>query len=150
MKQDGKLKIPKINLLHHKKFILKTDLVDSHVYIFKNYVLDIIEKKKKFSSIKYDLIPYLVNIQNMGKVGEYYNKSEFKFNMYKTLINEYSAEQSQNENVGNEANSNGMANVANLLVCLINYPTNYPTNCPTNYDLYKDCIIGSGFEHEEN
>ncbi|WBY60185.1 translation initiation factor eIF-2B subunit gamma [Plasmodium yoelii yoelii] len=187
MKQDGKLKIPKINLLHHKKFILKTDLVDSHVYIFKNYVLDIIEKKKKFSSIKYDLIPYLVNIQNMGKVGEYYNKSEFKFNMYKTLINEYSAEQSQNENVGNEANSNGMANVnehienvvcyvqpkmngfcqrinnipnffkANLLFCVARHeqlkdvvPPYFFFPYSDKIQSYKDCIIGSGFEHEEN
>lgn len=63
MKQDGKLKIPKINLLHHKKFILKTDLVDSHVYIFKNYVLDIIEKKKKFSSIKVGKKNKIIHIQ---------------------------------------------------------------------------------------
>ncbi|SCM08702.1 translation initiation factor eIF-2B subunit gamma, putative [Plasmodium chabaudi chabaudi] len=187
MKQDGKLKIPKINLLRHKKFILKTDLVDSHVYIFKNYVLDIIEKKKNFSSIKYDLIPYLVNIQNMEKIGEYYNKSEFKFNMYKTLISEYSADQSQNENAGNEINTNGTTNVhenVENVVCYVqpkmngfcqrinNIPNFFKANllfCVTRHEQlkdvvppyffflpsdkvqsYKDCIIGSGFEHEES
>ncbi|SBS88104.1 translation initiation factor EIF-2B gamma subunit, putative [Plasmodium malariae] len=89
MKQNGKLKISKINLLFHKKFILKTDLIDSHVYIFKNYVLDIMENKKNFSSIKYDLIPYLVKIQNTRRAAEYYLEAEFKFNMYKKLINKY-------------------------------------------------------------
>ncbi|SBO24917.1 translation initiation factor EIF-2B gamma subunit, putative [Plasmodium knowlesi strain H] len=89
MKQSGRLKISKINLTAHRNFILKTDLLDSHVYIFKNYVLDIMDHKTNFTSIKYDLIPYLIKIQNTRRAAEYYSKSEFKFNMYKTLINKY-------------------------------------------------------------
>ncbi|SBS86137.1 translation initiation factor EIF-2B gamma subunit, putative [Plasmodium ovale curtisi] len=205
MKQNGKLKISKINLLFHRNFILKTDLLDSHVYIFKNYVLGIMEHKKSFSSIKYDLIPYLVNIQNTQRAAEYYSKSEFKFNMYKTLINKYEEGEDHTGEGKKEVDScgafdseenvesvvcyvqprvngfcqriNSVPNFikANLLVLII-LQTNYFSS-PFNHDLgsvpilprclgdpqesirmhtgrvthfYKDCIISSHFEHDEN
>ncbi|KMZ85538.1 hypothetical protein PVMG_00287 [Plasmodium vivax Mauritania I] len=125
MKQSGRLKISKINLAAHRNFILKTDLLDSHVYIFKNYVLDILERKSAFTSIKYDLIPYLIKIQNTRRAAEYYAKSEFQFHMYKTLVNKHEQ-------------------LKNVL----------PPYCfflmSDKNQSYKDCIISSHFEHEEN
>ncbi|SCP05494.1 translation initiation factor eIF-2B subunit gamma, putative [Plasmodium ovale] len=187
MKQNGKLKISKINLLFHRNFILKTDLLDSHVYIFKNYVLGIMEHKKSFSSIKYDLIPYLVNIQNTQRAAEYYSKSEFKFNMYKTLINKYEEGEDHTGEGKKEVDScgafdseenvesvvcyvqprvngfcqriNSVPNFikANLLFCvsrheqLKNVLPSYCHFLPTDKNQsYKDCIISSHFEHDEN
>ncbi|VWU50967.1 translation initiation factor eIF-2B subunit gamma, putative [Hepatocystis sp. ex Piliocolobus tephrosceles] len=187
IKQNGKLKINKINLQYHKNFILKTDLIDSHVYIFKNYVLDIMEKKTNFTSIKYDLIPYLVNIQNTPKAAEFYSKSEFKFNMYKTLINEYEEREGipeftnmdrelcgsdvYNENVEHvvcyiQPKINGFCQrinniqnffMANLLFCVMridqlkNVVPAYFYFLPSDKHIsYRDCIISSEFEHEDN
>ncbi|GAW82298.1 translation initiation factor EIF-2B gamma subunit [Plasmodium gonderi] len=188
MKQNGRLKISKINLLAHKNFILKTDLLDGHVYIFKNYVLDIMEHKNDFSSIKYDLIPYLVKIQNTPRAAAYYSKSEFKFNMYKTLINKYEDGHDDNgldpkegnatqcnpidhENVESvvcyvQPKSNGFCQrinnlsnfiKANLLFCVSRHEqlkNVLPPYClflmNDNNQLYKDCVINSHFEHEEN
>ncbi|SCO93784.1 translation initiation factor eIF-2B subunit gamma, putative [Plasmodium malariae] len=187
MKQNGKLKISKINLLFHKKFILKTDLIDSHVYIFKNYVLDIMENKKNFSSIKYDLIPYLVKIQNTRRAAEYYLEAEFKFNMYKKLINKYEEGEDVNkegrkdkiidnlvdkhENVESvvcyvQPKTNGFCQrinsipnffKANLLFCVSRHDqlkNVLPPYCffllSDKNQVYKDCIISSQFEYEEN
>ncbi|GAB67796.1 hypothetical protein PCYB_123620 [Plasmodium cynomolgi strain B] len=185
MKQSGRLKISKINLTAHRNFILKTDLLDSHVYVFKNYVLDIMERKSSFTSIKYDLIPYLIKIQNT----QYYSKSEFKFNMYKTLINKYEggedndeSEQKeggtaprgpldQQENVESvvcyvQPKSNGFCQrinslpnfiKANMLFCVSRHEQLKNVLPPYCFFLmsdknqsYKDCIISSHFEHEEN
>lgn len=108
MKQNGKMKISKYNLYYHKNCLLKTDLLDSHVYIFKHYVLDILEKKKdKLTSIKYDVIPYLTKIQNTPKAVEYAH-SGFQFNMYNTLINQYDA-------IDTSQTDSKMCPVANIL-----------------------------------
>ncbi|CAA9989348.1 translation initiation factor eIF-2B subunit gamma, putative [Plasmodium knowlesi strain H] len=189
MKQSGRLKISKINLTAHRNFILKTDLLDSHVYIFKNYVLDIMDHKTNFTSIKYDLIPYLIKIQNTRRAAEYYSKSEFKFNMYKTLINKYEggedndvSEQKegaiaphgtldQKENIESvvcyvQPKSNGFCQrinslpnfiKANMLFCVSRHEQLKNVLPPYCFFLmsdknqsYKDCIISSQFEHEEN
>ncbi|CRG94989.1 translation initiation factor EIF-2B gamma subunit, putative [Plasmodium gallinaceum] len=185
MKQNGKLKISKINLLLHKNFLLKTDLLDSHVYIFKHYILNILEhKEKKFTSIKYDLIPYLVKIQNTP-VSSRYCKSEFKFNMYNTLIDKY---EGTNDNeikkvlpiadiIDNHENVesvvcyvqpkttgfcqriNNIPNFfkANLLFCVTRHDQLKNVLPPYCFFLlteknqsYRDCIISSHFNHEEN
>lgn len=89
IKQSASMKISKYNLYYHKNCLLKTDLLDGHVYIFKHYVLHILEKKKdKLTSVKYDLIPYLAKIQNTPTAAEY-AKYGFQFNMYNTMINQY-------------------------------------------------------------
>lgn len=89
IKQEAKLKISKFNLYCHRNCLLKIDLLDGHVYIFKHYVLHILEKKKdRLTSIKYDLIPYLAKIQNTSKAAEY-AKYGFQFNMYNTMIKQY-------------------------------------------------------------
>ncbi|KJP89904.1 hypothetical protein AK88_00360 [Plasmodium fragile] len=190
MKQSGRFKISKINLTAHRNFILKTDLLDSHVYIFKNYVLDIMERKSAFTSIKYDLIPYLIKIQNTRRAAEYYAKSEFKFNMYKTLINKYekgedneeveqkeggtpflSSPLSHQENIESvvcyvQPKSNGFCQrinslpnfiKANMLFCVSRHEQLKNVLPPYCFFLmsdknqsYKDCIISSHFEHEEN
>ncbi|ANQ10091.1 Translation initiation factor eIF-2B subunit gamma [Plasmodium coatneyi] len=176
MKQSGRFKISKINLTAHRNFILKTDLLDSHVYIFKNYVLDIMERKSSFTSIKYDLIPYLIRIQNTRRAAEYYSKSEFKFNMFKTLINRYEGgedndESDQKENIESvvcyvQPKSNGFCQrinslsnfiKANMLFCVSRHDQLKNVLPPYCFFLmsdknqsYKDCIISSQFEHEEN
>ncbi|EUD67577.1 translation initiation factor eIF-2B subunit gamma [Plasmodium inui San Antonio 1] len=189
MKQSGRLKISKINLMAHRNFILKTDLLDSHVYIFKNYVLDIMERKSAFTSIKYDLIPYLIKIQNTRRAAEYYAKSEFRFNMYKTLINEYEGGEDKDESEQKEGatapsepldqqeniesvvcyvqpKSNGFCQrintlpnfiKANMLFCVSRHEQLKNVLPPYCFFLmsdknqsYKDCIISSHFEHEEN
>lgn len=44
------------------RFVLHTNLSDAHLYIFKRWVLDVIEENN-FASLKDDLLPYLVSIQ---------------------------------------------------------------------------------------
>ncbi|SOV17801.1 translation initiation factor EIF-2B gamma subunit, putative [Plasmodium sp. gorilla clade G2] len=185
MKENGKMKISKVNLLFHKNFVLKTDLLDSHVYIFKHYVLEIMEQKKnKFSSIKYDLIPYLVKIQNTSKAAEY-SKGEFKYNMYNSLIEKYEGEDEieegkrenpmldiiNNENVESvvcyiQPKNNGFCQrinsipnffKANLLFCVSrqdHLKNILPPYCffllTEKNQSFKDCIISSHFDHEEN
>ncbi|CAO3662019.1 unnamed protein product [Umbelopsis vinacea] len=55
---------------------LHINLQDAHLYIFKHWVLDVINEKEKISSIRQDLVPLivkcqyqrkLVDIENMGK-----------------------------------------------------------------------------------
>jgi translation initiation factor eIF-2B subunit gamma len=55
---------------------LHINLQDAHLYIFKHWVLDVINEKEKISSIRQDLVPLIVkcqyqrkllDIENMGK-----------------------------------------------------------------------------------
>ncbi|ETW29479.1 hypothetical protein PFFCH_03050 [Plasmodium falciparum FCH/4] len=146
MKENGKMKISKVNLLFHKNFVLKTDLLDSHVYIFKHYVLEIMEQKKnKFSSIKYDLIPYLVKIQNTSKAAEY-SKGEFKYNMYNTLIEKYEGD----DEIEEGKRENLMLDIINNHTLIWQYIYIYIYFFFFFFLQFKDCIISSHFDHEEN
>ncbi|KMZ79074.1 hypothetical protein PVIIG_06506, partial [Plasmodium vivax India VII] len=137
----------------------------------------------------YDLIPYLIKIQNTRRAAEYYAKSEFQFHMYKTLVNKYEggedheeAEQKegggappgpldQPENVESvvcyvQPKSNGFCQRinslpnfirANMLFCVSRHEQLKNVLPPYCFFLmsdknqsYKDCIISSHFEHEEN
>ncbi|KAL1507917.1 hypothetical protein AB1Y20_007522 [Prymnesium parvum] len=46
---------------------IHTDLTDAHVYIFSHWVLEVLESKPHFASIKFELVPYLVHKQFLTK-----------------------------------------------------------------------------------
>ncbi|KAH7641050.1 hypothetical protein HUG17_8519 [Dermatophagoides farinae] len=44
-------------------FQLRTDLIDSHIYLFRNWILDYLQHETGIRSIKFDLLPSLVRKQ---------------------------------------------------------------------------------------
>ncbi|KAJ5074613.1 translation initiation factor eif-2b subunit gamma [Anaeramoeba ignava] len=56
------------------EFSLHRNLTDSHIYIFSRWILDLLSIKKEISSIKGDLIPYLVSKQATLLQKEKYSK----------------------------------------------------------------------------
>jgi translation initiation factor eIF-2B subunit gamma len=61
-REDGSCMLGRNLLDKCPRFTLHTNLADAHLYIFKRWVLDIIELHN-FPSLKDDLLPYLVSIQ---------------------------------------------------------------------------------------
>lgn len=47
-----------------------TDLQDAHLYIFKKWVIDMLQDKENITSISKDLIPMLVKCQYQRKMVE--------------------------------------------------------------------------------
>lgn len=60
---DDNLTIPKALLKRHHEITMHTNLFDAHFYIFSRKVFEILHEKKSLSSIKADLVPYLVRRQ---------------------------------------------------------------------------------------
>ena len=56
-------------LAAHPHITIHNKLLDSHLYIFSHWVLDVIERLPEPRSIKGSLIPRLVEIQNAGTLG---------------------------------------------------------------------------------
>ncbi|CAB11281.2 translation initiation factor eIF2B gamma subunit [Schizosaccharomyces pombe] len=50
-------------LWKHPRVTLNTNLSDAHIFVFKHWVIDLIREKESISSIRGDLIPYLVKCQ---------------------------------------------------------------------------------------
>ena len=44
-----------------------TDLFDSHIYLFRRHVLAVLERRKEISSIRTDLVPWLIRRQTAGR-----------------------------------------------------------------------------------
>ena len=63
----GALRVTKHLLKKRNKIIMHSNLVDAHFYVFDHWVLDILEENDHISSIKADLIPYLVKRQFCGE-----------------------------------------------------------------------------------
>lgn len=61
--QDTPIEISKSLLKREPEILIRTDLEDAHMYIFRHWVLDLLDTKRKMSSIQDDFIPYLVNLQ---------------------------------------------------------------------------------------
>ncbi|EPX75310.1 translation initiation factor eIF2B gamma subunit [Schizosaccharomyces octosporus yFS286] len=59
----GDLSLRMSLLWKHPNITLHTNLVDSHIYVFKHWIMDLIREKENISSISSDLIPYLVKCQ---------------------------------------------------------------------------------------
>ena len=61
---EDSLLLPKIPLLRRRPAVtVHTDLLDAHLYFFGHWVLDLLQEKPHISSIKADLVPYLVRHQ---------------------------------------------------------------------------------------
>ena len=61
---EDTLHLPKSPLLRRRPSIsVHTDLVDAHLYFFGHWILELLQEKRQFSSIKADLVPYLVRHQ---------------------------------------------------------------------------------------
>lgn len=59
---DGPVvEIPKVVMASHPRLVLYSDLEDSGVYFFSRWILDFLQQKSFFRSIKDDLLPYLVS-----------------------------------------------------------------------------------------
>ena len=54
-------------LLHHEKFKLRTDLIDSGMYVFSRWIIDLLLSNEKLLTIRSDLIPFLIKRQFQSK-----------------------------------------------------------------------------------
>mmetsp|Transcript_28605 Transcript_28605/g.55788 ORF Transcript_28605/g.55788 Transcript_28605/m.55788 type:complete len:441 (+) Transcript_28605:15-1337(+) len=64
---DDKLSIPKRQLTMYPSINVTKKMLDAHLYIFSRWVLDLLEVEKDITSIKTELVPYLVNEAQFGK-----------------------------------------------------------------------------------
>jgi len=64
---DGKLSVSQSLLRQEPHLRIHTDLVDASAYIFAHWVLEVLERKPHFSSVKFELLPYLVRKQFLTK-----------------------------------------------------------------------------------
>eukprot|EP00038_Savillea_parva_P017338 m.19911 g.19911 ORF g.19911 m.19911 type:complete len:459 (+) comp3734_c0_seq1:246-1622(+) len=63
LKDDESITMRKSVVHRHPKFRLHRDLLDAHLYIFAKWVIDFIAADKSISTIKGELIPFLVKKQ---------------------------------------------------------------------------------------
>mmetsp|Transcript_43745 Transcript_43745/g.50309 ORF Transcript_43745/g.50309 Transcript_43745/m.50309 type:complete len:452 (+) Transcript_43745:151-1506(+) len=56
--------------IKHPRIDLKSNLLDYHIYIFRPWVIKLLEEKEDISSIKLDLVPYLIDNQYNSDVIE--------------------------------------------------------------------------------
>ena len=61
--RDDQLTVSKQLLRRAPSLTLHTDLLDAHFYVFAHWVLDLLDAKKRISSIKSELVPHLVRRQ---------------------------------------------------------------------------------------
>ncbi|TSM20232.1 Translation initiation factor eIF-2B subunit gamma [Bagarius yarrelli] len=81
--EDG-LVIRKTIMRKHPSMIIKTGLLDAHLYCFKRSVVDFLVDNKSITSLRGELVPYLVrkqftkdlNIQTIGNQAEQNQKKE--------------------------------------------------------------------------
>eukprot|EP00742_Colponemidia_sp_Colp-10_P004043 GILJ01004313.1.p1 GENE.GILJ01004313.1~~GILJ01004313.1.p1 ORF type:complete len:431 (-),score=66.67 GILJ01004313.1:51-1343(-) len=66
---DG-LSISKALLQKFPNLCISSHLLDAHFYIFKPWVLELLEEKQKISSIKDELVPYLISKQFSASLKE--------------------------------------------------------------------------------
>jgi len=64
---EEEFEMSKALLRRHPNITVHNNLLDSHLYIFSPWVLNLIEEKKNISSIQAELLPYLVNHQYSAK-----------------------------------------------------------------------------------
>ncbi|OTF82619.1 translation initiation factor eIF-2B subunit gamma-like protein [Euroglyphus maynei] len=59
-------------------FQLRTDLIDSHIYLFRNWILDYLQYETGIRSVKFDLLPSLVRKQfrRLNRSTESYDNDE--------------------------------------------------------------------------
>jgi len=81
---DGGLAVSRALLEAIPNMTVHTNLTDCHVYIFKRWVLDLIDEKK-FVSLRNDVLPYLVSVQ----VNLEYSKNEICVLFSKMLTSAY-------------------------------------------------------------
>eukprot|EP00126_Sphaerothecum_destruens_P009114 Sdes_comp20428_c0_seq3m14558 len=60
---DESFRVRRSVLNRHPNFTIQTNLLDSHIYVFRRWVLDFLQERKNISSLKGELIPYLVRKQ---------------------------------------------------------------------------------------
>ncbi len=79
-KEENNIKLKKKLLKNVKRFALYSDYEDLHLYIFNKRVFNVLneEKIKHLSSLKNDLIPFLVNHHYHDKLKNlyYFGKNE--------------------------------------------------------------------------
>lgn len=63
--EEKHLPVPRSFLRRWSNFTLTKGLKDSHLYIFSKWVADLLAQKQEMESIKHDLIPFLVDSQNL-------------------------------------------------------------------------------------
>ena len=61
--EDEELAIPKSILKRHPNMEMRTDVSDAHLYVFRRWIMDLIVDKPGLSSVRNDLLPWLVRMQ---------------------------------------------------------------------------------------
>ena len=64
---DDELRVSRTLLRRVPSLAVHTDLLDTHFYIFAHWVLDLLDVKKRITSIKGELVPHLVRRQFRGR-----------------------------------------------------------------------------------
>ncbi|EEB06616.2 translation initiation factor eIF2B gamma subunit [Schizosaccharomyces japonicus yFS275] len=57
-------------LWKHPRITLTTALADTHIYVFRHWVLDLLKENEELSSLRGDLLPLLVKAQNQHSLAE--------------------------------------------------------------------------------
>eukprot|EP01111_Echinosteliopsis_oligospora_P013260 TRINITY_DN4715_c0_g1_i1.p1 TRINITY_DN4715_c0_g1~~TRINITY_DN4715_c0_g1_i1.p1 ORF type:complete len:320 (+),score=99.57 TRINITY_DN4715_c0_g1_i1:167-1126(+) len=71
VEEEGDLSVNKALLMRYPHMRINTTLLDAHLYVFSRWVLDALDEKfkekKKISSIKEELVPYLISCQGSSR-----------------------------------------------------------------------------------
>ena len=60
---EEKLVLPKSLLIKHPNVFITNKMLDAHLYIFSRWVLDLLDERPKITSIKTELLPFLLRYQ---------------------------------------------------------------------------------------
>ena len=60
---EEKLILPKALLVKHPNVFITNKMLDAHLYIFSRWILDLLEERPKITSIKTELLPFLLRYQ---------------------------------------------------------------------------------------
>src|SRR5699024_3998768 len=60
---EGELALPRTLLRKHTHIKMYSNLIDSHIYVLKNWVIKYLSSQPNFSTIKGELLPHIVKKQ---------------------------------------------------------------------------------------
>mmetsp|Transcript_983 Transcript_983/g.2480 ORF Transcript_983/g.2480 Transcript_983/m.2480 type:complete len:295 (-) Transcript_983:116-1000(-) len=60
---EEKLCLPRVTLCKHPNVFITNKMLDAHLYIFSRWILDLLDERPKITSVKTELVPYLLRHQ---------------------------------------------------------------------------------------
>ncbi|XP_046979408.1 translation initiation factor eIF-2B subunit gamma [Schistocerca americana] len=97
---EDSVTLPRALLRKHPRFSVYSHLIDSHIYVLKKWICDFLKAEKSFSTLKGEVIPYIVKKQlvkplsqtapdpNVSLIGMDVKKDIHQFSAEDQLVNE--------------------------------------------------------------